>query len=99
MSFFTAILFGVLCFILYKFIKFYKFKQRIINQIKEEGFSLSEARQLYDIEHNQIANMHHSGFSDFYIAVSIRKTYKPEIIDADWREEKYMDEANKIFLK
>ncbi len=95
MSILVIILLLLAGFITYKFLKFYNFKKRITNQLIDEGFEKSEATQIYNLEYNQIGKMHHSGYSDFYIVVSLRKTYKPEIIDADWREEKYQQEANR----
>lgn len=97
----SIVLFALLLiagFIAYKYLKFANFKKRIISQLCEEGFTTLEATQIYNQEFNAIGKLHHDGFSDFYIAVSLRKTYKPEIIDADWREEKYQQEANKVWF-
>lgn len=98
MSILAAIILLLTAFIAYKFLKFSNFKKRIIAQLVDEGFELNEASQIYNSEYNQIGKMHHNGCSDFYIVVSLRKTYKPEIVDADWREEKYQQEANKIMF-
>jgi hypothetical protein len=98
MSFILFPLVLIAGFITYKYLKFAGFKRRIISQLVEEGFTIPEATHAYNIEYSSIAKMHHDGFSDFYIVVSLRKTYKPEIVDADWREEKYQQEANRVWF-
>jgi hypothetical protein len=98
MAFIAITLLLLASFVAYKYLKFAGFKRRIITQLAEEGFTSNEAEQIYAREYSSIAKLHHDGFSDFYIVVSLRKTYKPEIVDADWREEKYQQEAKKVWF-